>query len=387
MNEQQQNNNYDAWGYLDQALFTSSHVKAKDIEIGSTEWDNVYPTSLEEADQMDSLIQQAVAVADDPNEEKFSERVRELKEVVYYSRRRHRTWKWTLILGSILGACIFWYFSNQDQEHAKSKMADVYRIEAWKAADTTIAYERQDEDVRNEYIDWYASANTYKAFYLREYNRQAESCRRMAEQYQHSADTATTDKSKGAFKKLTTESKESYEKYKEKFNTLAAMKFKEVQAEAKKQAEASVNASKSDSNTKLAWMIYLIILIPLYIITGYPYGYLISRHRRQAKVMRVIQRVGFAIASVFFGTGLAMQLLPDDIVKYHYGDGHTETRREANYGNFGVIAIKFVLMAIGIVLYCFISALIMTIETITGLKRNFNWQQILNKRSEQPVEK
>lgn len=60
MDEQQQKN-YEAWGYLDQALFTSSHVKAKDIEMGSTDWDNVYPTSPEEIDRMEDLIQQAQA--------------------------------------------------------------------------------------------------------------------------------------------------------------------------------------------------------------------------------------------------------------------------------------------------------------------------------------
>ena len=63
MDEQQQKN-YEAWGYLDQALFTSSHVKAKDIEMGSTDWDNVYPTSPEEIDRMEDLIQQAQASAD-----------------------------------------------------------------------------------------------------------------------------------------------------------------------------------------------------------------------------------------------------------------------------------------------------------------------------------
>ena len=82
MDEQQQKN-YDAWGYLDQALFTSSHVKAKDIKMGSTDWDNVYPTSPEEIDRMEDLIQQAQASADDPNDEQFNERIRDLKEVVH----------------------------------------------------------------------------------------------------------------------------------------------------------------------------------------------------------------------------------------------------------------------------------------------------------------
>ncbi len=40
--------NLAAWECLDQALFTSSHLKAKDMEKGSTDWDNVYPVSKEE---------------------------------------------------------------------------------------------------------------------------------------------------------------------------------------------------------------------------------------------------------------------------------------------------------------------------------------------------
>ena len=58
--------NLAAWECLDQALFTSSHVKAKDMEKGSTDWDNVYPVSKEETDKMEALVDEAVRKADDP---------------------------------------------------------------------------------------------------------------------------------------------------------------------------------------------------------------------------------------------------------------------------------------------------------------------------------
>ena len=384
MDEQQQKN-YDAWGYLDQALFTSSHVKAKDIKMGSTDWDNVYPTSPEEIDRMEDLIQQAQTSADGPNDEQFNERIRDLKEVVHYSRKRHRTWKLALIAGSILGACIFWYFSNQDQESAQNRQKDVKIVELWQKADTTIAYQKMDTVLweRNlNYNERLNGANAYKAYYLTDYNQRAESSRLNSAKYKQQADTASTDERKKAYLKSSEKEQEDYEKYKKRFEELAAKDFKAVKELALKDTQGAVDSMKSSSNTKRAWMIYLIILIPLYIISGYPRGYILSRHRRQASLMRGLQKWGFRLAAFFFGVGLAMQLLPDDIVKYRYSNGYTETRREVNPANFIYIVMKIGLMVVGVFIFCFISVFIMTFETVTGLIRNFNWQEILSKKTQ-----
>ena len=384
MDEQQQKN-YDAWGYLDQALFTSSHVKAKDIKMGSTDWDNVYPTTPEEIDRMEDLIQQAQASADSPNDEQFNERIRDLKEVVHYSRKRHRTWKLALIAGSILGACIFWYFSNQDQESAQNRQKDVKIVELWQKADTTIAYQKMDTVLweRNlNYNERLNGANAYKAYYLTDYNQRAESSRLNSAKYKQQADTASTDERKKAYLKSSEKEQEDYEKYKKRFEEFAAKDFKAVKELALKDTQGAVDSMKSSSNTKRAWMIYLIILIPLYIISGYPRGYILSRHRRQASLMRGLQKWGFRLAAFFFGVGLAMQLLPDDIVKYRYSNGYTETRREVNPANFIYIVMKIGLMVVGVFIFCFISVFIMTFETVTGLIRNFNWQEILSKKTQ-----
>ena len=384
MDEQQQKN-YDAWGYLDQALFTSSHVKAKDIKMGSTDWDNVYPTSPEEIDRMEDLIQQAQASADDPNDEQSNERIRDLKEVVHYSRKRHRTWKLALIAGSILGACIFWYFSNQDQESAQNRQKDVKIVELWQKADTTIAYQKMDTVLweRNlNYNERLNGANAYKAYYLTDYNQRAESSRLNSAKYKQQADTASTDERKKAYLKSSEKEQEDYEKYKKRFEEFAAKDFKAVKELALKDTQGAVDSMKSSSNTKRAWMIYLIILIPLYIISGYPRGYILSRHRRQASLMRGLQKWGFRLAAFFFGVGLAMQLLPDYIVKYRYSNGYTETRREVNPANFIYIVMKIGLMVVGVFIFCFISVFIMTFETVTGLIRNFNWQEILSKKTQ-----
>ena len=380
--------NLAAWECLDQALFTSSHVKAKDMEKGSTDWDNVYPVSKEETDKMKNLVDEAVRKADDPSDSFFRERVADLREIISYSYSKHRTWKWSLIFGSIIAACIFWYFGNQDKEDAQKYAKDVTLVENWKKADTTITYDKLDASSELSYQLYerrVQSANAYKLMKLHDLKRNAESYREGMKTAKHSADTAKLDKNIESYKKRMAECEEKMEKYQDEFDEVADMDFDEIQKMALKDTQGLVDDINDSASTKTGWMIYLIILIPLYIISGYPRGYVISAHRRQHGFMRTLQKIGFAVASFFFGSGLLMSLLPDSIVEYHYTSGRVETRNETNPANFVILGIKFGLMVAGVLIFCFVSVLIMTIETISGLKRNFNWAAMLNKGKKVPV--
>lgn len=380
--------NLAAWECLDQALFTSSHVKAKDMEKGSTDWDNVYPVSKEETDKMKDLVDEAVRKADDPSDSFFRERVSDLREIISYSYSKHRTWKWSLIFGSIIAVCIFWYFGNQDKEDAQKYAKDVTLVENWKKADTTITYDKLDASSELSYQLYerrVQSANAYKLMKLHDLKRNAESYREGMKTAKHSADTAKLDKNIESYKKRMAECEEKMEKYQDEFDEVADMNFDEIQKMALKDTQGLVDDINDSASTKTGWMIYLIILIPLYIISGYPRGYMISAHRRQHGFMRTLQKIGFAVASFFFGSGLLMSLLPDSIVEYHYTSGRVETRNEGNPANIAILGIKFGLMIAGVLIFCFVSVLIMTIETISGLKRNFNWAAMLNKGKKAPV--
>ena len=380
--------NLAAWECLDQALFTSSHVKAKDMEKGSTDWDNVYPVSKEETDKMKNLVDEAVRKADDPSDSFFRERVSDLREIISYSYSKHRTWKWSLIFGSIIAACIFWYFGNLDKEDAQKYAKDVTLVENWKKADTTITYDKLDASSELSYQLYerrVQSANAYKLMKLHDLKRNAESYREGMKTAKHSADTAKLDKNIESYKKRMAECEEKMEKYQDEFDEVADMNFDEIQKMALKDTQGLVDDINDSASTKTGWMIYLIILIPLYIISGYPRGYVISAHRRQHGFMRTLQKIGFAVASFFFGSGLLMSLLPDSIVEYHYTSGRVETRNEGNPVNIVILGIKFGLMIAGVLIFCFVSVLIMTIETISGLKRNFNWAAMLNKGKKAPV--
>ena len=380
--------NLAAWECLDQALFTSSHLKAKDMEKGSTDWDNVYPVSKEETDKMKNLVDEAVRKADDPSDSFFRERVSDLREIISYSYSKHRTWKWSLIFGSIIAACIFWYFGNQDKEDAQKYAKDVTLVENWKKADTTITYDKLDASSELSYQLYerrVQSANAYKLMKLHDLKRNAESYREGMKTAKHSADTAKLDKNIESYKKRMAECEEKMEKYQDEFDEVADMDFDEIQKMALKDTQGLVDDINDSASTKTGWMIYLIILIPLYIISGYPRGYVISAHRHQHGFMRTLQKIGFAVASFFFGSGLLMSLLPDSIVEYHYTSGRVETRNEGNPANIAILGIKFGLMIAGVLIFCFVSVLIMTIETISGLKRNFNWAVMLNKGKKAPV--
>lgn len=380
--------NLAAWECLDQALFTSSHLKAKDMEKGSTDWDNVCPVSKEETDKMKNLVDEAVRKADDPSDSFFRERVADLREIISYSYSKHRTWKWSLIFGSIIAACIFWYFGNQDKEDAQKYAKDVTLVENWKKADTTITYDKLDASSELSYQLYerrVQSANAYKLMKLHDLKRNAESYREGMKTAKHNADTAKLDKNIESYKKRMAECEEKMEKYQDEFDEVADMDFDEIQKMALKDTQGLVDDINDSASTKTGWMIYLIILIPLYIISGYPRGYMISAHRRQHGFMRTLQKIGFAVASFFFGSGLLMSLLPDSIVEYHYTSGRVETRNEGNPANIAILGIKFGLMIAGVLIFCFVSVLIMTIETISGLKRNFNWAAMLNKGKKAPV--
>ena len=380
--------NLAAWECLDQALFTSSHVKAKDMEKGSTDWDNVYPVSKEETDKMEALVDEAVRKADDPTDSFFRERVADLREIISYSYSKHRTWKWSLIFGSIIAACIFWYFSNQDKESAQKYAKDVALVENWKKTDTTITYDKLNASSELSYQLYerrIQSANAYKLMKLHDLKRNAESYRKGMMAAKHSADTAKLDKNIEIYKKRMAECEEKMGKCQDEFGEVADMNFDEIQKMALKDTQGLVDDINDSASTKTGWMIYLIILIPLYIISGYPRGYVISAHRRQHGFMRTLQKFGFAVASFFFGSGLLMSLLPDSIVEYHYTSGRVETRNEGNPANIVILGIKFGLMIAGVLIFCFVSVLIMTIETISGLKRNFNWAALLNKGKKAPV--
>ena len=98
--------NEEAYELLDAAMVTSSHIKVEDKDNQTVDVDDVYPCSAAECDEMDRLLDQAQAALKDPNDKFFQERYNELRDIVAWSRKKHWTFKWVLILGCMLSICI-----------------------------------------------------------------------------------------------------------------------------------------------------------------------------------------------------------------------------------------------------------------------------------------
>lgn len=360
-----ENSNYEAWAKLDEAMFTSSQIKQSEREAGETDMENIYPVSLAETRKMERLLNEAIEVADDPNDPDFRERHNRLSEVVAWSLERNRTWRWQIILGTIIAACIVYYFNTQDKERAQEAKAHVESVQQWTPQDTTLAYAKLP---KSGYIDdLYASANKYKLYQLAHYKSLIESAAANIDYYKQKADTCTDAKKKQKLEKNMAACKENMAKDQEAYKRYEKMTYAELKDDALAQAKASVESREGSRRTTLAWLAFLIVVIPLYIITGYPRGYVLTRHKTQDKILSFVRKAGFTIAAFFFGAGVAMALLPDMVVERRYASGRTERTTEGNMANIIVLGIKAALIVVGVVLFSFVSVVIISVETCSRL--------------------
>ena len=357
--------NQKALDLLQEAALTSSLVKKDERASGVVDEEHMYPTTKAETDRMDDLLNQAQAAVEDPNEETFREKYEQLDAIVDWSYGRYRTWTWGLVIAVLLFAAILFYIRHQQIKKADEYKAVAAQIEAWTPCDTTITWEKCATEGRN-YDKRYTTANQWKAYELSIKKYEYERYEKNIKDYAHSADTASTAEAKEKYLKSKQYSIEQAEKYKHDFDSLASLDFEGVQQMALNNALKSASGAKSDSHFFLFNMILLLILIALYIWTGYVYGYDLTRHTTRDKIFGWLRKATFWLAGVFFGTGFLMQLFaPDSIVK-NLATG--QTRRETDLGGtFLNIVFKLGLMAIGAAIFIFISTFLMFIETVFGL--------------------
>lgn len=362
--------NAEAYSLLDAAMHTSSHITERDRKGNECLIDNIYPCTKAECDEMDDLLNQAERAAVDKNDSFFNERLCELRDIVEWSRKKHWNFKWSLILGCILSIFGMMYLQDDAKSEAKARAAELSKVEAWTEQDTTIAYEAcSDQYVAPLPL---SSANANKNARLARVKCKISSSEKYVADYQAQLDTCTDAKRRARYQEFLENNKANIEKYTKQYHEINDMKFGDF----KKMVISEMQASSDDASSHATWMyllyIYVIILIPAYIYYTHQYGYNITRHRTEAKVLGGIQTVAFSIAGFFLGTGLAMSLLPDYEVTY--SDGHKET--EGNTANIAIIALKLVLMFIGLVIFAVTSVLIMSYVTIIAIKRDHDWSKV-----------
>ena len=178
--------NEEAYGLLDAAMTTSSHITVEDKNNDAVDVDDVYPCSEAECDEMDRLLDEAKAALKDPDDTFFHDRYNELREIVAWSREKHWTFKWSLIAGCILSIFIMFYISGEvagDRRRIENK---VNTIKNWQKKDTTIAF----ADCRTDSLVYsIADANLHKAHRLGTIKMNYENALEKVEDYKQKLDT------------------------------------------------------------------------------------------------------------------------------------------------------------------------------------------------------
>jgi len=382
MDEETVMRNAEAWDHLDEAMFTSSLISDKEREKGVVDdGEDIYPRTKEEALHMDEELKLAMETAQEPDEENFAERYGMLREIVDWSLKRHSTWKWSLIAGALLGAGIFYYFKKDQEDDILKAKVDREQVQQWQPMKVTeTPFDKcPSQHANNAWALRLTAADKYKMYELIDLKSSVEYNQKSSTEYGQRADTAKLAENKEKYLKYQKSYAEDAVKYRAKYDSINAMDFDQIHEMAKTALAKRVEGEVSHGNTLRNYMIYLVILIPLYIITGYPHGYSITRHQRRSGCLNIFRKVGFGLASFCFGAGVAMALLPNYQVKTTYSDGHSETHTEANWFNLVILALKFGLMIVGAFIFCFVASVIMTIETFYGLLENFNWKGLMAK--------
>ena len=365
--------NEKAYEFLDAAMCTSSNITVEDANKQTVNVDDVYPCSEAECDEMDRLLDRAQAEVKDKNDQYFKERYDELRDIVKWSRKKHWTFKWSLIAGCILSIFIMFYISEEVSRDRATIEEQVSTIKNWEKQDTTIAM----EDLKLDSLPFdIKRANVHKAHTLAALSSEYHYSLKEVDSYKAKLDTIQNREQKKFAKEQLKYYEEKADKYLKEYEKVNDMKFK-------KYRKYVINSLKDELRAarwldRIIWLIciYVLLLTPFYIYSSHQFGYYITRYRAESARLDKLQKIGFAFASFLLGAGLAMELLPDTKVKTYYSDGSTSTHTEGNALNYIIIAIKLALVAAAACVFSFVSIFIMSYVTITAFKRNNDWSKV-----------
>lgn len=368
--------NEEAYGFLDAAMCTSSNITAVDENNLTVDVDDIYPCSEAECDEMDHLLDQAKAAVKDPNDKFFHERYGELRDIVDWSRKKHWTFKWVLILGCLLSIFIIFILVNQAVSDKRVIERKVEKIKNWEKQDTTIVFEECRAWSSVKQTDSVRLANKHKEHVLACIKGDYEYHMDQLPYHQRAIDTVDNRDQKKYHKEQLQYHEDMMKQYKKEYEDVNDMKFKAYRKYALKLYKSELRSARWMN--RIAWILlfYVLLLTPFYIYSSHQYGYYITRYRAESAKLDKLQKWGFTVASFFLGAGLAMALLPDTKVTTIYSGGRTETHTESNPLNMMILCLKMILLAIAACVFSFVCIFIMSYVTIAAFKRNHDWSKV-----------
>ena len=374
---QQGHPNDEAYELLWEATCVSSHVNDVDKAAGTTDEENVYPTSAEEVDKMEKLVDKAALALKEPDSA-FSQRVGELRDIIEWSRKRHWQFNWRIIAGAIVSAFLLPMFLGADQNHVRELQNNVAKVNKWEPVEL-VHFDSMEEllaskikgcDSKYEYdspTNWYNSSLHFIAWHYTESTKDIEQCEAQLKDPEMEWRYESIKEHLPNAKKRKEEAVERFEKIKD-------FDYEDVKKAALEEAEARVAGAEFADAFVNFIVICFVLIIPLYVIATRPYGYMVSRHRREAKYMGKLEKFALWLSGGMLAAEAGIGFV--DIVK-EWSDGST-TREDDGTGAVR-LAIKVALIAGAVIVYCTVSSILMIYATITGLIRNYDWKEIKNK--------
>ncbi len=367
--------NDEAYELLWEATCVSSHVDDTDKAAGRTDEDNIYPTTPAEVDAMEDLVNRAEAALKVPDGE-FSRRVDELREIIEWSRKRHWKLNWRVVVGVIISVFLLHLMVDSRDGDVQKELNRVQQVENWEEMPLTrfnIDSLGQTKYVfpKDEYVTikvWHEQAQREAAW---EYYSAKVSIPQNEAELQKSD---LSESLKEFYEKQLKMNKKRLKENLEKFETLHEASFKKLQKMALEELDEEVDEAKSAKTFVMFWNIFFLLLIPLYIFAARPYGYTISRHRREAANLGKLEKLGLWLSGGLFAAGAGIGFV--DIVT-KWSDG-SESRSDDGTGP-ARLAIKVGLFALAVIVFCCVSCFLMLYATITGLIRNYDWSEVKGK--------
>ncbi len=302
-----------------------------------------YPTSEAETLRMEELLNEAYAALEDPGDKELVDALDEMRGIIDWSKTRQWNFQWAYIVGVLLFVCFLWWQTSQekdDVDRAKTELADI-RV----ANDSTL--------------------NVYKAQQLESLSSRIESNRSSIADYTARLDTVTSKERRKQYEGYI---KDYTKSLKDREESLAAMEKangKEILKIAEKDYKQQLSSQRKDHRRVLLWMLFFILLIPIYVIAERPYGYTISKYRLESKLLGWIRKAMFWLAGGLFGGAMAMQVT-------EYVTTYTDGRKEYSNDGIPVAAAKIMLIIAAACVFVFTSVALMLYSTIVGLHRNYD---------------
>ena len=305
--------------------------------------DDYYPTSMEETLQMEDLLNQSYAAVTDKSDTELLSALDEMREIINWSKTRQWNFQWAYVIGVLLFVAFLWYSTSGEKEGVERNKA---KLEQMKTGNDSLL-------------------NAYKEQQLNSYSSSIEYMEKSVVDYKAKLDTVTNKERKKQYAKYVEDYEKDIKEKQSKITELQKADKKELLKIAVDDYKKDLSRSKGSHRKMLLWTIFFILLIPLYIIAERPYGYMISKHRVEGKILGWMRKVMFWLAGGFMAWA-GMMYVTETITTY------TDGSKESSSDALPVYAMKFILLIIALCIFVFTSVALMLYSTLVGINRNYD---------------